>query len=67
MAGPETVNLTSMVLAKESTSFISKPFRIRVPPPAAPPRNELITVQPSASVSGSFQLNIISGSLFSYF
>jgi hypothetical protein len=26
---------------------------IRVPPPAAPPRSELITVQPSASVSAS--------------
>src|SRR5690606_37555070 len=65
MAGPATENFTSIVLASESTSFISNPFRIRVPPPAAPPRRELITVQPSASVSGSFQLNTISGALFS--
>ena len=52
---------------KDSTSFISNPCRIRVPPPAAPPRNELITVHPSASVSESFQLNTISGCLSSYF
>ena len=67
IAGPETVNLISMVFANDRTSFISSPFRILVPPPAAPPRNEFITVQPSASVSGSFQLNTISGVLFSYF
>ena len=67
MAGPDTENFTSMVLASESTSFISSPFRILVPPPAAPPLNELMTVHPSASVSGSFQLKIISGSLFSNF
>ena len=67
IAGPDTENLTSIVLANESTSFMSKPLRIRVPPPAAPPLNELITVQPSASVSGSFQLNTISGSLSSNF
>jgi hypothetical protein len=35
IAGPETENLTSMVLANESTSFMSSPLRIRVPPPAA--------------------------------
>src|SRR5690606_33947756 len=67
MGGPETVNLISIVFANDSTSFISSPSRMRVPPPAAPPRNELITAQPSASVSGSFQLKIISGALFSYF
>ena len=52
IAGPDTENFTSIVFAKESTSFWSKPILIRVPPPAAPPRKELITVQPSASVSG---------------
>jgi len=67
IAGPETENLTSIVLANDRTSFISNPFLILVPPPAAPPLNELITVQPSASVSGSFQLKTISGSLFSNF
>ena len=67
IAGPETENLTSIVLANESTSFISKPFLIRVPPPAAPPLRELITVHPSASVSESFQLKTISGVLFSNF
>ena len=66
IAGPETVNFTSIVLASDKTSFISKPSLIRVPPPAAPPLKEFITVQPSASVSGSFQLKIISGCLFSY-
>ena len=65
--GPDTVNLTSIVFANESTSFMSKPFLIRVPPPAAPPLRELITAQPSASVSGSFQLKTISGCLSSYF
>ena len=65
IAGPETENLTSMVFAKDKTSFISNPFLIRVPPPAAPPRNELMTVHPSASVSASFQWKTISGSLFS--
>ena len=64
MAGPDTVNLISIVFANDKTSFMSRPLRIRVPPPAAPPRNELITVQPSASVSGSFQLNTISGAFF---
>jgi hypothetical protein len=34
--------------------LMSSPFLILVPPPAAP-RRELITVQPSASVSASFQ------------
>ena len=63
IAGPETENLTSIVFANDKTSFISKPLRIRVPPPAAPPRKEFITVQPSASVSLSFQLNTISGVL----
>src|SRR5690606_10205330 len=67
IAGPATVNLTSMVLANESTSFMSKPLRIRVPPPAAPPRNELITAQPSASVSESDQWKTTSGFLFSNF
>ena len=61
IAGPETVNLTSIVFANDKTSFISSPFRILVPPPAAPPRKEFITVHPSASVSVSFQLNTISG------
>ena len=67
IAGPETENFTSIVLAKDKTSFISNPLRILVPPPAAPPRNELITVHPSASVSESFQLKMISGCLFSNF
>ena len=66
IAGPETVNFTSIVLANESTSFLSRPLRIRVPPPAAPPRKEFMTTQPSASVSGSFQWNTISGDLSSY-
>ncbi len=65
IAGPETENLTSIVLAKDKTSFMSRPFLILVPPPAAPPRSELITVHPSASVSESFQLKTISGALFS--
>src|SRR6185503_12788996 len=65
IGGPQTENLISMVFARESTSFMFRPFLMRVPPPAAPPRNELITTQPSASVSGSFQENTISGCLFS--
>jgi hypothetical protein len=40
------VNLISMVLAKDVTSCLFSPLRMRVPPPAAPPRNELITTQP---------------------
>jgi hypothetical protein len=43
-----------MVLAKESTSSFVHPNRIRVPPPAAPPRSEFITTHPSAPVSSSF-------------
>src|SRR5688572_30923085 len=67
MAGPDTVNFTSIVLANDSTSRLSRPARIRVPPPAAPPRKELITTQPSASVSESFHSKTISGLLFSNF
>src|SRR5690606_34035833 len=67
IAGPATVNLTSIVFASESTSLTSSPLRMRVPPPAAPPRSEFITVQPSASVSGSFQWITISGFFSSYF
>src|SRR5882757_8121869 len=67
MEGPETVNFISIVLARDSTSRLSRPLRIRVPPPAAPPRNELITTQPSASVSESFHSKTISGRLFSNF
>src|SRR5690554_7062013 len=33
IGGPATLNFISIVLANESTSFISRPFRIRVPPP----------------------------------
>jgi len=46
IAGPETENLTSIVLANDKTSFISNPFLTLVTPPAAPPRKELITTQP---------------------
>src|SRR4051794_19802969 len=67
MAGPDTVNFTSMVLARDSTSRRSRPTRIRVPPPAAPPRRELITTQPLASVSLSFHSNTISADLVSNF
>ena len=67
IAGPATVNLTSMVLAKDSTSRLSRPDLILVPPPAAPPLSELITTHPSASVSASFHSNTISGLLFSNF
>jgi hypothetical protein len=38
---------------------------IRVPPPAAPPRSELITVQPSASVSASSNGKLFQALLFS--
>src|SRR5690554_1064417 len=65
--GPDTVNLISMVLAKDTTSLLSSPSRIRVPPPAAPPRRELITTQPTASVWGSCHSNTISGSFSSNF
>ena len=47
--------LISMVFASESTSFSVSPGRILVPPPAAPPRSELMTTQPLASVSASCQ------------
>ena len=67
MAGPETVNFTSIVLAKDSTSRLSNPLRMRVPPPAAPPLKELITTQPSASVNVSFHSNTTSGLFSSYF
>ena len=67
IGGPATVNLISMVLARDSTSLLSNPIRIRVPPPAAPPRSELITTQPLASVSESFHSKTISGCLFSNF
>src|SRR5690606_16210401 len=67
MGGPDTVNLISMVFARDSTSRLSRPARIRVPPPAAPPRSELITTHPSASVSASFHSNTISGFLVSNF
>ena len=61
------MNLISIVFANDSTSLLSKPTRMRVPPPAAPPRNELITTHPSASVCGSFHSKTTSGRLFSYF
>src|SRR2546427_1942483 len=65
MAGPLTLNLTSMVLASDSTSRRSRPLRMRVPPPAAPPRSELMTTQPRAGVSASCHSKTISGALFS--
>src|SRR6516164_4705110 len=65
MAGPDTLNLTSMVLASDSTSRRSSPARMRVPPPAAPPRSELMTTQPLAGVSASCHSKTISGALFS--
>src|SRR6188768_863299 len=61
MGGPEIVNFTSMVFASDSTSRLSSPLRMRVPPPAAPPRSELMTTHPSASVSLSFHSKTISG------
>ena len=67
IGGPATVNLTSIVFASDSTSRLSNPFRMRVPPPAAPPLRELITTHPSASVSESFHSKTISGRLFSNF
>src|SRR5690606_16382322 len=67
MGGPDTVNLISIVFARDSTSRLSRPARMRVPPPAAPPRRELITTHPSASVSGSFHSKTISGRLRSNF
>ena len=66
IAGPQTVNFTSMVLARDKTSYFVKPFLILVPPPAAPPRKELITTQPIASVSESCHSKTISGDLASY-
>ena len=59
--GPLTVNLISIVLARDTTSLRSSPFRIRVPPPAAPPRRLLMTTHPRASVSASFHSKTISG------
>ncbi|OQA06507.1 MAG: hypothetical protein BWY67_01939 [Bacteroidetes bacterium ADurb.Bin397] len=67
ICGPETVNFTSIVLASDVTSCLSSPFRILVPPPAAPPRSEFITIQPSASVSASFHSKTISGRFSSNF
>src|SRR6185295_6781718 len=58
---PDTVNLTSIVLASDSTSRRSSPLRMRVPPPAAPPRSELMTTQPLAGVSVSFHSKTIWG------
>jgi len=65
MLGPDTVNLISTVLASETTSPRSNPFRMRVPPPAAPPRRELMTTHPSAPVSESFHSKTNSGCLIS--
>src|SRR6516164_1231275 len=67
IGGPEIVNFTSIVFASDSTSRRSRPLRIRVPPPAAPPRSELITVQPRAPVSASVHSKTISGVLCSNF
>ena len=57
--------ISSMVLAKLSTSRWSSPFLMRVPPPAAPPLSELMTTHPRASVSLSCHANTISGARFS--
>lgn len=67
MAGPATLNLISITFAKEVTSSLLRPFRIRVPPPAAPPLRELITIQPSASVSESCHSKMTSGFFCLYF
>ncbi len=65
IAGPATVNFTSIVFASDSTSRLSSPKRILVPPPAAPPLRLLITTHPLASVSESCHSKTISGVLFS--
>ena len=50
---PETENFTSIVLANERTSFISRPFLIRVPPPAAPPGSPTWPRCPRSSAAGT--------------
>jgi tol-pal system protein YbgF len=48
-------NNESINLAKDSTSRLSKPFLILVPPPAAPPLKEFITTHKEHDLAGNAQ------------
>ena len=61
MAGPENANFNSIALARTVTSRNVAPDRMRVPPPAAPPRLELITSHARAGVCGSCHASTNSG------